>query len=316
MTLDTSNALTLESAADQLATLAMEEAETDGQPAAGAESETEAQEGADKAPLEAEAEGDTEAEAESEGQDKSDDTKGKSKSDNQQPDIETVEVTLKDGTKTTVKELARSFYREADYTRDKQRLAQRERELDAFASEKLQRLDNVIEAVSILNGKEPDADADPIGYAEWAKREKLVSSARKERDSLVQRQFQQAREQALQELVSGRVFEDWKDPDTLNKGLNALQAYALAEGFKPEELMQVADIRFYKTMEKARRWDESQKATTKLVKAVGVKPAAAKPGPKAQAQGVKEKAIETLGRRFAQTRSTADAIEYLTRLAP
>jgi hypothetical protein len=298
MTPDDGNALTsLDDTAEALASLA----DSEGTPEATTEEQVE-EEASEKSE-------DTEEEAEDQDQ---------SEPAEKEPDVENIEVTLKDGTKTTVHELARSFYREADYTRDKQAHAQEKREFHdnyvPLAGEKIRRLDALAETFETMIGKEPDPDQDPIGYADWAKKGKLLSIARQERDNLRQTQFAQMRQSALQELASGRVFDDWKDADTLNKGLNALQEYALAEGFRPEELSTLADQRLYKLLEKSRRYDAGQQAKTKLVKAVGVK-AAMKPGVKSAQSGLKQQGVMQAEKKFAKSLSTNDALDYLTRLA-
>lgn len=303
MTADDANALTLDEVAGQLASAA--EADTQGKPAAEDEVETTTEE----TPAEGEPEATVTKDDETE-------TTDQSKAETEEP--EKIKVTLKDGTETTVEELAKSYYREADYTRDKQAIHAGQREfVEKFvpqANERLKRLDTYIETFETLIGKEPDPDADPIGFAEWAKKDKLLANARKEADQLNQANFSRARQTALSELASGKIFDDWKDADSLNKGLVSLQEYALAEGFTPQDLAGLADPRLYKALEKARRYDAGQAVKTKLVKAVGVT-AAVKPGVKSAQGNLKQKGVETAQKRFAQTKSSKDALEYLTRLA-
>lgn len=312
------NALTLEDAVNQLSEIAEKSDSDTGRPDGDEEAETDTE--ADEA---SEASAEENAEAESEDAEQGKAKTDKSESEGEEVDIENVELTLKDGTKTTVKELAKSYYREADYTRDKQRVLEKERALEASAGEKSKRLDSLIEAMETLLGQEPDADVDPIGYADWVKRGKLIEASKKERETKAKelegkqlQAFSEARTKALEELKSGRIFADWKDEDSLGKGLAGLQAYAISSGYTPDELKRLFDVRLYRDIEKARRWDEAQQATAKMVKAVGVKPKQQlKAGAKGNQQSLKEKSTEAAQRRFAQTRKSADAVEYLTRLA-
>lgn len=196
-----------------------------------------------------------------------------------------IKVTVKgdDGTDQEIEveeaELAKSYMRQADYTRKTQELQQREHQAvehlkskyDEFANDYLQKAESSRAAIVQLAGLKSEAEmaqlaqSDPAGWvAENQRRQSILGVVSQldqqiaaERQAQAQRQQQQAeqfRQQAFQKSWE-ELSKDGIDRDKLAKVYaDVSKAYSI----KPEELAQVYDYRLVRMMRDAAAFRELQ----------------------------------------------------------
>lgn len=235
---------------------------------------------------------------------------------------ELVQITLPDGAKITAEEAAKGYLRTADYTRKTQAQAERERQFQAQSAEYVNRLQGVFKQVVSLLPQEPDwaARVDEVGadqafkeQQQWNTRQKILGQAQAEIEQSNRTAMAQAQIKARETLLAGEFDSSWKDPAKLSKAMEGVSEYLSTYGYGAELLTSLADPNIAVIAEKARRWDDLQKAKPVAMKVVKDKPKPLKPGAKSQ-ETSQERASNQVMNRFHQTKSQEDGMSALATL--
>ena len=201
-----------------------------------------------------------------------------------------VQVQVGDET-ITIKDLAQREFMQADYSRKTAALAEQRKSLEAEMAEKEQALaereSQLNERLSSLDG-EPDwvalAQEDPLGWVEqkaaWDAKKAVAEQAKEAERVKQEKAVREFSKVTAQKAIE--VFPEWSDAKKFDSGGEARKAAALAAGFTDAEYAQAHDFRLAVLLEKAARWDASQKETKKAVdvsqKRISAAPKVLKPG--------------------------------------
>lgn len=190
------------------------------------------------------------------------------------------------GKRLTADEIARDFVPKAEFTRKTQAHAERERQFQQVARERLQRLDQQIEALNADVGQEPDwvkiatEEGNDVAFS------KRIAWEQKSRKLQLATQISQ---QESQQLVAQQIAERdadladnynpaWQNSKTRDEDYEKIAQYAFSEGFTPQETALMTASRYLRTLDKARQWDEAMKAGKLAKPGLAKKPAVMKPG--------------------------------------
>ncbi len=194
-----------------------------------------------------------------------------------------------DGQKLSAQEIRDSYLRRDDYSRKTAEVAEQRKVLDGAVNGVAQISQKATQLVGILEqavGQEPDWAAlayqmDPRQFnaarVQWDQQQKVIQTVKAENE----RNFTQALAQAKAAMVqeAARTFKpEWQDPVKQQEGVGKLADYAVAEGILPQELAQLYRTPMLKILDKAFKWDESQKAVKVMDKRVQGKPKPTRPG--------------------------------------
>lgn len=225
-------------------------------------------------------------------------------------------------------EVVAGYMRQADYTRKTQAHAERVKrfeaeEVTALRQEREYYKQNSERLLEVLNELDPDREPDWAALArdlppeEFSQRFAAYKSRQDARTRL-QAEHARIRELEAQETTRERAarlakemealetaIPEMKDPEKGKVLREDLMAYARSIGFSDDDIGGVEDHRALVILDKARRYDESQKRRPKLEEKVekaiaGLKPAGAPPRPKA-------KELAQAKTRLLQTGSEEDA---------
>jgi hypothetical protein len=190
----------------------------------------------------------------------------------------------------TIDELKASYLRQADYTRKTQELSAERRQVEAAQAQYTEYLQsipllasqaqkNIQQAQEFINSPAMIelAQNDPAEYiANKAKAEAFYAenvTALQQMDRQYT-EFDQQRQQAAQTARATMIAEsnakllaempEWSKPEVKQ----AISAYALSDGYLPEEINNTIDHRFIKTLNKARLYDEMVKNSSLATKRV------------------------------------------------
>gem|GEM_PF-7038484 len=192
-----------------------------------------------------------------------------------------------DGVALTAEEVRRGYMRQADYSRKTQGLAASAKALEAERNAKLARLDDLIGALESQHTQEPDwadmARRDPLGWVgkkvQWDNQRTAVESAARVAGAL-RAETLAAEKRAMIADLAAADYPEWQDPRAAASGLRELAHYAAAQGFTADEFNDIAQARYLRTLDKARRWDALQQAKPLIAKRLSVKPQVQRPGAK------------------------------------
>lgn len=233
-----------------------------------------------------------------------------------------VEITLPNGSKINAEEAAKGYLRQDDYTRKTQALSQKESQFQAQATEYVKRLQGVFNEVVSMLPKEPDwaARVDEVGadqtfkeQQQWIARQKVLAQAQAEIEQQNKTAMAQAQIKARETLLAGEFDASWKDPKVLSQAMEKVSSYLSDYGYGAELLTSLADPNIAVIAEKARRYDELQKAKPEAKKALKDKPKPLKPGPKQQ-ETSHERSNKQVLNRFHQTKTPEDGMAALASL--
>ena len=206
----------------------------------------------------------------------------------------TVKVNGED-TEVTEDELIRGYSRQSDYTKKTQELAEERRNIDAAKSQYdseisqlqgqrqqyVEALSHVIQ--SSMAGLEQYNDIDwatlkeedPIVYI--TKRDEYREIQERTRENQHRMQLAQQQQNAEMQEVQKRVLQEehgklvaalpeWGEPATQKKLATDVRAYAIEQGYTPEEIGTLVDHRSLLVLMKAQKYDALQKADVKSKK--------------------------------------------------
>ena len=252
-------------------------------------------------------------------------------------------VTLGDGTEAevTLEELVKGYHRQADYTRKTQVVAEERRQVHqerqtvaAMRSQYAQGLEQLQEAIKSVTPQEPDWEAlkasDPLRYAEewadWQRRQYVVSQIDQERQALLHQQREEF-EAHRQEAVRGgrewlvKQIPEWKDAAKAKAERAEMKAYAAKLGFSAEELKAVDDPRAVLMIRQAMLYAKLQEKKPTLIKqksktpaTPGTKTPVMKPQAIKQPQSKKVARTDDAKKRHAREKSVASAAGFFQTL--
>lgn len=224
-------------------------------------------------------------------------------------------ILLPDGSEVTVEEARKGYLRQSDYTRKTQALAQEREHLAAREQAAFHQLQGLYQHMASYQEAEPDwlalsRDRSPAEFqqiqAYWRHKSAVMNQARTALQAQNAQAFTAQQAQALEVLSSGDYEPAWKDRKGLEDGLKKVTQY-LTDNYRTLDeglLSAITNPDVVIIADKARRFDELQKAKPRAALAVRGKPAPFKPGSKTTASPQSE-TIRLLNERF-QANPTVD----------
>lgn len=287
----------------------------------------EPEEDADQVEAEADDEAEAEAETDEEVEDEADEDEsgGPAEFIEFEQDGQTVRL--------TPDEAKAGYLRQSDYTRKTQALSQREQALveaqKTFETQRQQAIQdfnaNVEALMGVLEEAEPDwealAEEDPVGFntkkLQWDKKQAKKQEALRKHHQQMESVQRQAAEQRAQYLQSQRqllpdLIPDWKDQSKAQQQQAELAEALKADGFRPEDVDNIADARLVAWLLDAKRWRDFQKSKPAVVKKkTAGKPKVQKPGttPKADPKKVANRKVRDVARKTGRPKDWAKVFE-------
>ena len=189
------------------------------------------------------------------------------------------------GKRMTADEFEREYVPKAEFTRKTMAQKDMERQFLSEAQNRLQRLDQQIQALHTEVGQEPDwikvaqEQGNDVAFSkrlEWedkARKAHAAEAARREESHRLMRQAISERDSELAENYNTA----WKDPAVRQKDYENIAKYAFDQGFTPEETALMTAPRYLSTLDKARKYDEAISAGKLAKPGLVKKPAVLKP---------------------------------------
>jgi hypothetical protein len=207
-------------------------------------------------------------------------------------DGEEIEVTLD--------ELQGGYQRQKDYTQKTQALAEERKALEAKADEveKLQEqyiqqaqlanelLNRDLKKYEDLNWEEMKV-TDPVGFLqkqiEVGDIQKQQAQLREQAQAVYERNLQVEQQERMQHLEAQRkealrLFPDWSDPQKAETQKAKLAEYGRSQGYTESELSSITDAKDLLLLDKAMKYDATQKGLTKKQTAPAVRKRVKKKG--------------------------------------
>ena len=226
----------------------------------------------------------------------------------------------------TLEEALKGYSRTQDYTRKTQSHAENVRafqaEAEAVRSERQAYATQMAQLEQVFRDttpQEPDwaqvqrdtPDEFPALWAQWSAHEKRMGEVAFERNRAEQavardqaatrQKYLQAEQEKLLEAIP-----DWRNSETATAGKTKMVAYVKEKGYTVEEIAQITDHRVIELIDKAMRWDDSQKKKPAIQQRIE-KVKVATPGP---ASGASKKPVpeaQKARERLAKTGRQEDA---------
>lgn len=239
-------------------------------------------------------------------------------SEAEQPEPSEGKIILPDGSEITHEEARKGYLRQSEFTRKTQALAQEREALAAREQAAVQQLSGLYQQLASFQEREPDwltlsQEKSPEEYqriqAYWRQKQDVMGRARQ----VIQQQQANAmaveRAKALEVLSSGEYEPTWKNEKSLGAGLETVSKY-LMENYRTLDdslLSQIVNPEYIIIADKARRFDELQKAKPRAQLAVKGKPAPIKPGAKSAAS-LQSEQLRTLTEAYRKNPSLENAM--------
>jgi hypothetical protein len=225
-----------------------------------------------------------------------------------------------------------------DYTQKTQQLAsqqratmelmQRVQELEALAPEVTNELAQVRAAEKALaQWQNVDwiqlATNDPLEYPKYrAQFDQLreaysmaANAYNQKAGALQQRKAQVSQAVVQQEMARlQEIMPQLRDPKVFQQAAAEIKSAALADGYTEQEVDQVVDARYVRTLWKAAQYDKLVKSKAEKIKQARTAPPTAKPGAAGQNQSAEAKRIQETRKSLKKTGDWRDAASLLARL--
>jgi hypothetical protein len=229
-------------------------------------------------------------------------------------------VILPDGSQITVEEARKGYLRQADFTQKTQRLAAERDNLASQHNVKMQAMDGLLQRLESLQETEPTSQQwaeaartmDPKEFLAakeyWQGKKATMTEAARVRAEHQTQAMRAAKAKAFGVLNEGQYNPDWKDQNKLSAGLDQISEY-LAKTYQMDDqtIHSITDPAAIIIADKARRFDELEKAKPKAALAVKGKPAPFKPGAKSTTSPQQE-AIRQAQERFTKNPTPDNAV--------
>ena len=235
-----------------------------------------------------------------------------------EPDVQAIIVR---GKPMTAEEFDQSFVPKAEYTRKTMAFAEQSKAVQAQVAERVNKLDTAISQAEELAGKEPDwlelsKTKDPwemqVMRAEWDAKTKRLNGLRETREQERRALLQEQTNSTLNALMSGTYEKSWATQDGLVKGLSAIGDYAQKMyGYAPQQLLSLGNPDVFVILDKARQYDEGQKALPKAKQAIEKAPKIIQPGSKQTVAKSKATANDGFEKRFRKSGNPRDLVDSL-----
>lgn len=226
-------------------------------------------------------------------------------------------ILLPDGGAITVEEARKGYLRQGDYTRKTQDLA---RERDTLAAEKqaaIAHLGGLYQQLASLQEPEPDwlqlarhrtpAEFQQI-QAYWRHKNAVLGQTREVALQHQDQAIRVAKAKAFEVLSVGEYEPAWKDAKALQSGLDKVATYLTETyGMGADVIAGITDPEVIVIADKARRYDELQRAKPKAALAVKGKPLPFRPGAKSAASPQSEN-IRLLSEAFHKNPTVDNAV--------
>ena len=189
------------------------------------------------------------------------------------------------GKRMTADEFEREYVPKAEFTRKTMAQKDMERQFVSEAQNRLQRLDQQIQALHADIGQEPDwitlaqKEGNDVAFSkrlEWEDKSRKLDRAEQTRREESHRLIRQAISDRDNELAE-TYNTAWKDPAVRAKDYETIAKYAFDQGFSPEETALMTAPRYLSTLDKARKCDEAVAAGKLAKPGLVKKPAVLKP---------------------------------------
>lgn len=189
------------------------------------------------------------------------------------------------GKKVSIKELKSGYFREADYTRKTQAVAEQRKQVEAFTVQLAQERQAALQALQDARNymqqampQEPNWQElyvqDPQQYAiqreAWRSMREQQQAMQAHQNALFQQKYQhdQAEQQELLQAEMGKLLEalpEWNKPEVRQQEQAKLTEYGQQQGYTVDELGSVTDHRAMVVLRKAMLYDElmARRATLK-----------------------------------------------------
>lgn len=228
-------------------------------------------------------------------------------------------IDLGDGVTVTLDEVREGFMLKADHTRKTQEISERQKALDARESQKLAQLDDVVQRLRQQVGQPKEIDVLVEEFGAELGLKKFAAQSRQIRD--IQHAESLKQETEARALVHSLVQRDkqlaetynkaWSDPAKRDADYTKLTAWALNEGYSPEEVRALTQPHYVRTIDKAAKYDALMAAKSKVTAATTGKPSVVRPGAKVSAQSSQHNSIAQAQQRLKTSGSIADAVALL-----
>lgn len=245
-----------------------------------------------------------------------------------------IEITLPDGEKVkmTPDELAKSYLRQADYTKKTQEVAETRKLHENIVQQYEQRMTSVLQQLEQkLIG---DANAVNLTPQEWEhlkqtnvaeyllKRDEMqarsmeiqqlqqTNAQRAQQETALQKQQRLEHLQQQESLLADRITK-WKDPVARAALQTQLAGYLAEQGYGQEVIDNLADARAVELTYKAMQWDALQKSKPLIAKRVADAPKVARPGSAPESGEAKRMSVSNAAKRLSQTGKVSDMANYL-----
>ena len=213
----------------------------------------------------------------------------------EEPDFDTTYTLKVDGeeVEVTLDELLKGYSRNSSYTKKSQALSEDRKQIEALQSQYNQEIAQITaereqyarNLQSVIENSNLDKFAnidwerlraeDPIEFLQ--KREEVreaqekIARTQQEQQSVLAKNNEEAQKQWQQTVTSEHAklvekLPDWGDADKQKILANELRSYASTVGFQEEEINSLIDHRSFIVLNKARLYDEMQKANPKAKK--------------------------------------------------
>lgn len=233
------------------------------------------------------------------------------------PDSRTID--LGEGVSMTLAEVRENIMLKADHTRRLQALAEDRKQLESERSQKLARLDNIVETLSQKIGKpksltELVKELGPLDAVEKFAEQQDEMSRLEAAKGIAERQRKaqmsqdlSARDKALAESYN----PEWADQSKRDAAYTQLTEYALKLGANPETLRYMPEPWMIQVLDQAHKYAALKASGNQVTKAIGEKPKVIKPGTKLSAQGSAFNNLQSAQARLKSSGSLADAVLLL-----
>jgi hypothetical protein len=224
-----------------------------------------------------------------------------------------------DGKALTVAELKKGYFREADYTRHKQVVAEKERNLEALANQVSASVEAVTEFLTKALPQAPDPDLALTNPSEYVRKKALhekamaqlanvIEQAKPAKDAVAALTAEQRKEVIQAEDAKLRErFPQVSTPEGRQKFFESAASVAQELGYTPEEIGQATDHRLFALAHYARLGMQAEAARAKAKQKVANVPPVAPNKRPAQVNAQSKRNQEQM-RKLARTGSIHDAI--------
>lgn len=247
-----------------------------------------------------------------------DESPGEAESTEGQDDAAEQPIDLGDGVKVTKDEIRDSFMLKADHTKKTQALAEYRKSIETGRTQEVRRLEAItaalqkafpVQTLSALQTAHGPELAIQL-FEQQGHMQDLIRHAAQSADESranTRREAEASRDAELAELYN----KDWSDPHKRGKAYTDLTAYAVGLGATAEDLGSIPKSWFIQVLDKASKYDASQKAAAAVKRTIADKPKITKPGARVSQQSAHQRGISDAHAKLKSSGNLADAVALM-----